>query len=614
MAGLKLQGFAGFVPRQSPYLLQDNEAQIAINSKLYSGEVRSWQKPGILDPRRAFTQFVPASMYRTVNQYGDDMWLTWADDVDVVPGPIYDVGGPLYYTGAGDGKPKKTNSTIGNTGVSGIEPTYPGDYLLMGVPNPTATLSVSASGGSTGSGAVAENRVYLFTYLSQFGSIVEESGPSPASAQVTVNPGGTVSVTGLPSAAPTGKYNITKVRIYRSVTGTNSTVFLKVADVDIGTTSYSDTVSATSLGGTLQSNTWEPPPDGLRGLVAMANGIMAGFVGNQIYFSEPYFPHAWPSIYALTVEYQIVGIAAIGTSLVVATKGNPFVISGSNPAGMSQEKLPLYEPCVSKRSIASDEQGAMYASPNGIIKIGAGIADNVSRGLFTRDEWDLYKPSSMLGEVQDGRYFLFYKTDDGVQGGLILDRNQAASPLTETNLFATAAHTDPVNARLYVCSDSEIKAWDADPYNGLPYEWKSKVFVFPRPLNLSAGQIDADFENLNPVGKKQKLSIIDFIKEKNREIWATVVGKLKGNVNDIPVNTMLLNGSLLQPIPLIDEKFVTLKVFADGILRATIFVKSHEPFRLPSGYKADRYEFMVNGNVPLRFIKVAETSKELVSI
>ena len=610
MAGIKLQGFAGIVPRQSPYLLQDSEAQTAINTKLYSNEVRSWQKPGILDPRRIITDYVPLTIYRTQNTSGDDLWLTFNKDVDIVPGPIFDSNNTLYYTGAGtDGLPKKTNATLAQTGTG---PNYPGDYLLMGVPNPSNVLTVSASGGSTGSGVTPENRVYLFTYISQFGAIEEESGPSPASAQVTVNPGGTVAIGNLPAAAPAGKYNITKVRIYRSVTGTASTVYLKVADVTIGTTTYSDTTLAASLGGILPSANYAPPPDGLRGLVSMANGIMAGFVDNQIYFSEPFKPHAWPPEYALSVEYPVVGLGSFGSSLVVTTKGNPFIISGTNPAAMSQEKLPLYEPCVSKRSIASDEQGVMYASPNGIIKVGPGIADNVSRSLFTRDEWNLFAPNTMLGEVQDGRYFLFYQTDTD-KGGLILDRNETASPLTETNLFATALHTDPVNAKLYLCEDKEIKGWDSDPYNGLPYEWKSKVFVFPRPLNLSAGQVDADFENSNPLGKKNQLDIIEYVKAKNRAVWASVSGLL-GNLNNKQVNTMTLNGSVLTPIPLIDERYVTLSIYGDGILRAVIYVKNHNAFRLPSGYKADRWEFKVNGNIPLRFIKVAETSKELVTI
>ena len=328
---------------------------------------------------------------------------------------------------------------------------------------------------------------------------------------------------------------------------------------------------------------------------------------------EPFTPHAWPAEYALSVEYPIVGLAAVGSSLVVATRGNPFIITGSNPASMTQEKLPLYEPCVSKRSIASDVAGAKYASPNGIINISTAGADNVTRGLFTRDEWDLYTPSSMLGEIQDGRYFLFYEAWDGEKGGLILDRNSQNSPLTKTNLWATAAHTDPVNAKLYITHDNEVKGWDTDPYNGLPYEWKSKVFVFPRPLNLGAGQIDADFENSNPIGKQGQLSLIDHIKQVNQQIWASVSGLL-GNINDKPLNEPLLNGSVLNPIPLIDERFITLTIFADGKQRAVIHVRNRQPFRLPSGFKADRWEFQVNGNIPLRFIKVAETSKELAQI
>lgn len=608
MAGLKLQGFAGFVPRQSPYLLADGEAQKAVNTKLYSNEIRSWQKPGALSERRYFDQFVPAMIYRSVGSSGDDVWLGWEDDVDLVPGPIYDSGSPLYYTGdtTGDGgKPKKTNATLAGDAING----GPDDYLLMGVPAPTVAPSVTASGGS----GTAETRVYLFTYISLFGTIEEESAPSLVSGYVTVLPGGTVTITGLPPAAPSGKYNITKLRIYRSVTGSSSTTFLKVKDVPIGTTSTTDNLSATALGGSIPSITWSEPPDGLRGLVGMANGIMAGFVDNQVYFCEPFTPHAWPAEYALSVEYPIVGLAAVGSSLVVATRGNPFIITGSNPASMTQEKLPLYEPCVSKRSIASDVAGAKYASPNGIINISTAGADNVTRSLFTRDEWDLYTPSSMLGEIQDGRYFLFYEAWDGEKGGLILDRNSQNSPLTKTNLWASAAHTDPVNAKLYIAHENEVKGWDTDPYNGLPYEWKSKVFVFPRPLNLGAGQIDADFENSNPIGKQGQLSLIDHIKQVNQQIWASVSGLL-GNINDKPLNEPLLNGSVLNPIPLIDERFITLTIFADGKQRAVIHVRNHQPFRLPSGFKADRWEFQVNGNVPLRFIKVAETSKELAQI
>jgi hypothetical protein len=447
MAGIKLAAFAGISPRTGPALLQDNEAQKAENTKLYNGELRSWNTPGEVLPLAAIRTDAQ-SIFKHIKPTGEDLWLSWLVDVNVVPGSIYATGEyPIYYTG--DGTPKKTNATLS---ASGPGPYYPGDYLEMGVPNPTSAPTVSASGGS----GTAESRVYLFTYISEFGSIEEESAPSPVSAIVSVNPGGTVTVGGLGTTEPAGKYNITKKRIYRSVAGSSANVYLKVADVAIGTSSYADSLSATALGGVLPSTTWAPPPSDLQGVVAMANGIMAGFRGNEIYFCEPYLPHAWPPEYALTVEFPVVGITALGESLVVATKGNPFVISGATPAAMSQSKLPLYEPCVSKRSIASDEGGALYASPNGIVKVAPGFAGLATRPLMTRDEWTKYAPASMLGVVLDGRYYLFCESGTALErGALILDRNEQASPLTTTTLFTRAAHIEPTTARLFVAESGQ---------------------------------------------------------------------------------------------------------------------------------------------------------------
>jgi hypothetical protein len=600
MAGLKLQAFAGIVPKRSAQLLQDNEAQIASNTKLHSGEIRSWRRPGSVYPKQ-IPPYTPLSIYRMNNTSGDSIWLSWPDVVDVVLGPVYDVGSPIYYTG--NGLPKKTNAVMAESDPENTE-----NYLLMGVPTPTSAPTVTSTGGS----GVAETRTYLFTHLSEFGAIVEESAPSPTSALVTVNPGSTTVVSGLPSAAPAGKYNITKVRVYRSVTGTNSTTFLQVTDLPIGTTSFTDNVTAAQLGGVLPSTTWSPPPDDLSGIVGMANGIMAGFVGNQIYFCEPFMPHAWPAAYALSVEFPIVGLAAYGSSLVVATKGNPFIITGSSPAAMSQEKLPLYEPCVSKRSIASDEQGAMYASPNGIIKIGPGIADNVARNLFTRDEWATYMPNSMIGEVHDGRYFLFYSYPNGSGGGLILDRNNAASPLTTTNELVTATHADPVNANLFVVTGNEIKGWDSDPVNDLHYEWKSKPFTMPRPVNFGAAQIGGNFGSINAAKRLQEL--LAYLTSVNQGIWNSAQG-LMGALGTQGVNETVTGGSRMIPLPdAAEDRFVLLSVYGDGVLRAQIKVTNGKPFRLPSGFKAIQWEFVVNGNVDIQYMKIAETSKELVNI
>jgi len=56
MAGLKIMTQGGYVPRVAAHLLADNEAQLALNTKLYSGDLRSWKKLGLLSHQSQFNQ------------------------------------------------------------------------------------------------------------------------------------------------------------------------------------------------------------------------------------------------------------------------------------------------------------------------------------------------------------------------------------------------------------------------------------------------------------------------------------------------------------------------------------------------------------------------------
>lgn len=599
MAGLLLAAFSGMAPRVGKQLLKDNEAQIAKNTVLTSGELRALNKPSALLPR-ALVAPGTKSIYRHVDTLGSDVWLSSVNDVDVVQGPIFASGeNPIYLTGLSS--PQKTNSIFSPSGI----------FLEMGVPNPTTAPTVSASGGS----GASTSRVYLYTFISQFGSIEEESGPSPTSAIVNVLNGGTVTVSGLPAAAPTGAYNITKIRIYRQATGSQSDPFLKVADVNIGVTSFVDNVTATGLGQVLPSASYEPPPSDLKGLVAMANGILAGFRGNEVYFSEPFLPHAWPSIYSLTVEFPIVGLAAFGESLLVATTGTPFLITGSNPAAMSQSKLAIYEPCVSKRSIVADRDGAQYASPNGIVRIAQGFAGLVTKSLFTRDDWQFYNPSSMVGAMLDGSYYLFYSkvvAGEISKACLILDADNAGAAVTESSLYTDAIYIETTTASMYVVDEDEIKLWEGDNVNFLPYEWRSKAFVLPRPLNFGAVQVDAAFEDIG-VGERLQQQIAQ-IKQENQQTFQSSPSLL-GAINAHAVNGKVLNGSILKDVPTgVDGRYVILRAYCEERLVATLSLTSRKAMRLPSGFKGDRWEFELLGNVPLRTVRVAETSKELMQL
>ena len=56
MSGLKIMAMGGYVPRVAPHLLNDNEAQKALNTKLYAGDLRAWRKPGSFAQHEAFGQ------------------------------------------------------------------------------------------------------------------------------------------------------------------------------------------------------------------------------------------------------------------------------------------------------------------------------------------------------------------------------------------------------------------------------------------------------------------------------------------------------------------------------------------------------------------------------
>jgi hypothetical protein len=239
------------------------------------------------------------------------------------------------------------------------------------------------------------------------------------------------------------------------------------------------------------------PPTDLAGLVTLPNGVMAGFSasGKQICFCEPYQPHAWPTAYRYAVEYTPVGIAALGSSLLIATQGNPYIMSGAHPSTITSTKMPMTEIGASKRSVVDVGFGAMYASPNGYVLSTPGGTDRASDEFFSIDEWSALNPSSMLFVKYDQKMFIFYKLANGTYGGYILDKTTGA--MASTNIVCDGAYVDRLNGKLYILQNNKVMQWDADTDGNVQsYVWKSKRFILKEPVNLGAAQVDGDFADL----------------------------------------------------------------------------------------------------------------------
>jgi hypothetical protein len=531
----RAEAFRGEIPLLEPHLLPENGAQVAVNCRLKSGSVHPLrQTTFVWTPTKAGTK-------KTIYRFGGQYWFHWIADVDVLRGPIAgDAAEATYFTG--DGVPKVTDSSIA---VQGGGTNYPTNSYILGVPAPAAAPSATVSGSSTDP-TLAEDRRYVVTFVAGIGSVEMEGPPSLPSNEVTVEPSQSVNLT-LP-AIPGGAYNFLYKRIYRTVDSgvAGSTEYRYVGQVSAATSAFNDSVAAVNVGEPLPSLDWDAPPAAMHSLKLHPGGFMVGASGLDVCLSVAYQPHAWPFKYRFKVDHPVVGLGVFGTSILVATKAFPYIITGNSPDSMSIERLEIRQSCVSKRGIVDMGYAVAYPSPDGLMVVGLGQAINATEKLMSRDQWQALKPDSLLGAWQDGQYIGFYDTGTAT-GGFILD--PSTETITWTDIHATAAWTDPVTDNLYLQVGGNIVIWDGGP-NPRTLTWKSKLLVAPRPINFGVAQVLGEYP-------------------------------------------------------------LTFKVYANKVLKHTRTVSSREPFYLPAGFLADRWEFEVSGTKAFHTVKLAEVMREV---
>ena len=370
-----------------------------------------------------------------------------------------------------------------------------------------ASTSGTISNGATFKGLVDQlpdfSTSYVYTFVSSYG---EEGPPSAASTVITTDDNATITVSNLSTAGAKSNNNFgsgagTK-RIYRSNTGSNTTAFQFVAEVAMATTSYDDTSNNDELAEVIPSYYWVAPPDDdtnvypdgpMKGLTALPNGIMAGFTGKRICFSEPFLPHAWPTSYRTAIEDNIVGMKAVGNGLIVTTEGSPYLVAGSDPASMSAIKIESTQACLSKTSMVDMGQYVIYAGAEGLVAAAGTDVQIITEGLISPDQWQsTYYPSTINATLWKGRYLGFYNTGSGF-GGFIFDPRGGKNALTELTASALirGTFTDPDDGNAYLIIANEIKKFQGGTTDQT-YTWKSKDFVPPKPTSMGFVKVDAE--------------------------------------------------------------------------------------------------------------------------
>jgi hypothetical protein len=321
----------------------------------------------------------------------------------------------------------------------------------------------------------------------------------------------------------------------------------------------------------LSSDEYDAPPENLQGLVLMQNNIYAGFDGNQLYFSEPGLPHAWPRKYIRSIEDNIVALAVIGGFLLVMTEAFPYQVVGTDPNVMRVTRIDAPYACLSKRSVVSMSYGVVYSSHDGLALYSPTAGPVIiTRAIQNQDTWNSsLDASSIVGVFYGDSYFGSHST-----GSIVFERDeQIGGFFVDIEYKFTAAYYEPVTGKLYYVSgtNGDILLWDDSNQPAATQEWKSKTIVTKDFINLGAARVIADYAALT--------SVWNF----TTDTWEDLE-QLWNNTDQ-----------------------VTFRLWVNKELIFTTGLNDVGMFRLPTGYKSDTFEVGVEGNVRIRSIHLAET-------
>jgi hypothetical protein len=343
-----------------------------------------------------------------------------------------------------------------------------------------------------------------------------------------------------------------------------------------GSYDFTDDFDSKSLFDILGSDEYDAPPEELKGLTSAQNNILVGFVKNQLYFSEPGVPHAWPARYAVTLPYDIIGIAAISGSMLVTTESYPYIVSGSDPAaGMSVSRIDALYPCLNAKSMVTMGYGIVYSTHDGLALFSPGSGPNIiTKLLYNNDTWETaLNPATLIAEYYGDNYVASHSG-----GGLVFERDEKVGGFfVDTDYTFTASWYDSITGKLYYVygTNGDIYEWNDLAQPMVTQTWKSKVINTKDMINMGAARIIADYGDTTGV-------------------WNEVT-----TTWDADIDTWDAPDAL------------TFKLWVNKELIHTTVVNDDLTFRLPTGYRSDTFEVEVSGNIRVRAIHLGETPLSL---
>jgi hypothetical protein len=579
--------FSGERPRLSEHMIKSYEAQLAKNCDLSRGDLRPFREHSRIknldagDLKSLYDWKLP----------GGNRWIASTNELNFARSPVSaEAHSRVYFTGMDEPR-------VLTTSIESFPFDFDNDYYKLGVPAPTTAPTI---GGAYTTGSIY--RAYLYTYVVKLDDLDAEEGINSPIAEITDYGSGNPVLSAF--VEPPEKRSIGKIRIYRTSSSSSGASDFRfayefdTAGIDFSTFTWTDNVAEADLGEVLSTTTFSLPPDGLKGIIALKNGSLAGYVGKRVYFSEPYLPHAWPYSYA--IDADIKGLGLIGTTIVVLTDEHIYFMEGQ-PEAVTDTKMPARYPCVSARGIVSCEAGVFYPSNEGIVLVTYDGAALYTYPWINRDQFEHnYAPSSISAQYYNNKYIACHGG-----GCFVLDtREKTLSGITDP-LPISAVHYSLVDDELYFSAYGDDSTPNAlYKFQGvkdgtyLQYTYRSKNYLFANDINLGSCRIV-----ISPDAIDNAANIIA-----NTALFSS--DPLGGTVNDFVVNA---GGAVPNYDQLVKTYSATFKFYGDGALLHTETITDKKTFRLPADVLYKRCYYELTGDLPIIQVIIATSMDELVT-
>ena len=468
-----IERFSGSIPRLEEHLLSKEQASYALDARLDHGGVDAWR-----DPKRIHT---PPEGTRTSFCHSG-CWIDFPTCVDVAHSNVTCVE-HLFLTG----RVAYPERLVG--APDGCEHSF----SRLGLPCPMTAPSVAYGGG----GAPKDNTGFSFAYQYE-NAFGERSALSPGSPP-RMHPDGSTNVV-FGWAVPDPSWGVVSVRIFRTVSAVNpamakiasgnifDTTWMLAATASIGAGSVVVGGYADELVEALEEDRVIPPPEELRGIVWFEEmNVLAGYVGNKVFLSEPHNYHNWPV--TLTLDDNVCGICASGGHLYVVTDGTPYIVTPSPGGALDARvrKLAVKMPSAAcgNRHIAALPDGVVYPSHDGLAKLSGDATPAIyTTALYAPDDWQSLRPHSVIPCLYGDKLFVFAETGAfavkaASSGGWQMDFH---TELSDKNVITATTNR---SGEMFLLKPDGVYQWNRGE-ELRPFQWHSALFRFPRPTALAA--------------------------------------------------------------------------------------------------------------------------------